>query len=86
MSNQQEQGQAQQDQQAQHVFQEVNEPNQETPPVRDGKVFNITHNLPNYAPIPMNLNTNPDDHMISSHVGYPLDIPPEHIEHHKNKK
>ena len=95
MSNQQEQGQAQpvqQTQQAEYVFQQANEPNQETPPVRDGIVFNTTHNLPNYAPIPMNLSNNPDDHMISSHVGYPLDIPPEHIQpehiehNHKSKK
>ena len=88
MSNQQEQGQAQpvqQTQQAEYVFQQANEPNQETPPVRDGIVFNTTHNLPNYAPIPMNLSNNPDDHMITSHIGYPLDIPAEHKTEHNQK-
>ena len=48
-------------------------------------IFCISNFLDKILKSPINLSNNPDDHMITSHIGYPLDIPAEHKTEHNQK-
>ena len=80
-----------QEQEQQQYFRDIHEPNEKLsgniPPVRHSIDLNSNHSLPYYAHIPMNLinKYDTDEHMITSHVGYPLENRNEHSSSKRRK-